>query len=329
LRLPRLSLPQVSMPRFSLPRIDWSSPLLQHRLRMALVALGGSGAAVLALGMVWPEKDRALEPKQELTPASLGEAPRRPITLRVIGSDADQINTASNGAAPAGRANADALILMRIAPNGPVQVLNLPVELAVMLPGTSAPQALGSLYREGGVALTADAVHQLLGLKKDQPDRYLVVPRGALRELVSGLGGLELDPPRKMHYQDKSQKLTIDLQGGLQQLGGKEVEQLARYRDQWLGESNRRSNQQLLETSLRERMAESEQLANLPNLLRSLQGKVDTNLSGAETLSLLAVGLDPNRPIRFKSLPLLAAKKEFGSLRQLRTPTPRPPWSEP
>jgi hypothetical protein len=76
-------------------------------------------------------------------------------------------------------------------------------------------------------------------------------------------------------------------------------------------------------------MAESEQLANLPNLLRSLQGKVDTNLSGAETLSLLSVGLDPNRPIQFKSLPLLAAKKEFGSLRQLRAPTPRPPWSEP
>ena len=49
------------------------------------------------------------------------------------------------------------------------------------------PVALGSLYRRGGPALVAGAVAELVQLPDGQPDRYLVLPRSALRELVDGL----------------------------------------------------------------------------------------------------------------------------------------------
>jgi len=290
---------------------------------MAIGALLGA----TALGLMWHPRDKAFQPRLALTPATLSEKPRRPITLLVIGSDADQLGDAPNGAAPAGPANADALLLIRVDPKGPLQVLNLPRELAVKLPGSRQPVALSELYRRGGVALTAAAVRELTGLQPPRPDRYLILPRGALRDLVNGLGGLEIDPPRTMLYQDKAQKLKIDLQGGLQQLGGAQVEQLVRFQDKWLGESGRRHDQELVVTSLQERLRQPEQLAKLSYLLQILQGKVDTNLSPKETLSLLAAGLDNDRPITFVSLSLDPAKASHGKLRQLSSNT-RPPWSD-
>ena len=308
-------------PKLRLPRL--TSAGLASGAVLAIGAIVGASA----LGLIWQPRDRALQPKEELTPANLAEKPRRPITLLVIGSDADHLGDASNGAAPAGTANADALLLIRVDPKGPLEVLNLPRELAVTLPGSRQPVALGELYSRGGVALTAGAVREITGLQPPRPDRYLVLPRGALRDLVNGLGGLEIDPPRTMRYQDKAQKLKIDLQGGLQQLGGAQVEQLVRYQDKWLGESGRRHDQQLVTTALQGRLRQPEQLAKLNYLLQMLQGKVDTNLSPRETLSLLAAGLDGDRPISFRSLELDPAKPSHGKLRQL-TRNSKPVWSD-
>ena len=315
-RRARLRLPQLPRPS-------------GHQL--AVAGLLGVGAVIgaNALGLLWPKRDNAMAPKLDITPATLAEKPARPVTVLVIGTDADSLGAGSNGAAPPGPANADALLLVRVNPRGPLQVLNLPVEVAVKLPGDSKPQPLGALYRKGGVALTADATRELVGLNPPKPDRYLVLPRSALRDLINGIGGLEINPARTMKYTDKAQKYTIDLQAGLQRLGGAQVEQLVRYRDKWLGESDRRKNQQQVETALRERLKNSETLANLPNLLRSLQGKVDTNLSPREALSLLAAGLDDKRPIEYGVLPLDPAKKSLAPLRQRVKTLPAEFWKEP
>jgi LCP family protein required for cell wall assembly len=286
------------------------------------------GAAWL-LGLAWPLGDGGSAPKQEITAATLAEKPRRAITVLVIGIDSDRLGAGVNEAAPRGPANSDALLLIRVNPQGPLQVLNLPPELAINLPGEKKPVALGSLYRKGGVALVADSLRELLGMEEPKPDRYLVLSRGAMRDLVNGLNGLELNPPRKMRYEDKALKYKIDLLPGLQQMGGAQVEQMLRFRDRWLGEAGRRANHQVVETALRERMARPEQLARLPNLLASLRERVDTNLGARETLSLLAAGLDDKRPVEFSGLPLDPPDKQHGDLRQLAKTIPRPFWVAP
>ena len=300
-----------------------------RRLRSLAIIAAGAVVGTATLGLLWPMPDRALAPTAEVGPASLAAKPARAITLLVIGSDAERIGAPVNGAAPAGPANADALLLVRIHPEGPLQVLNLPTELAVNLPGQKGPKRLAEAFRLGGVALTADAVRELVGLQPPSPDRYLVLPRGALRDLVNGLGGLELSPPRRMSYSDKSQKLTIDLEAGLQQLGGAKVEQLVRFRNQWLGDAGRRNNHQLVASSLRERMLQPERLAKLPFLVSQLQPKVETNLSASETLSLLAAGLDGSKPVQFSSLPLKPAEERHKGLRQLEAGVTPPLWKEP
>lgn len=305
----------------------WRLPS-RHQLRLAAVTVAGVVGSLSLLSLVWPEHDQAFKARPEVSAANLAAKPRRPVTVLIIGIDADRLGDASNKAAPAGPANADALLLLRVQPKGPLQVLNLPTELAVRLPGQKQPVALGSLYRQGGVALTADAVRELTGLHAPSPDRYVVLPRAALRQLINGIGGLEIDPPRTLRYQDKAQKLKIDLQGGLQSLGGVQVEHLLRYRDRWLGEPDRRNNQQRFQIALRDRLRQTEPLTLLPGVLRDLEGQVETNLTPLEALSLMAAGLDDQRPIAFASLPLDPPKPGHGKLRQLSSKAPNPVWPD-
>lgn len=315
--------------RVGLPRPSLQGLSLRRTLAMLTVATGGAIAGSLLMGLIWPERDRSMATQLEVTPATLAEKPRRPITVLVIGSDADTLAAGDNGAAPRGPGRADTLLLVRANPKGPLQVLELPTELAVNLPGSATPVRLGDLYRRGGVMLTADVVRELVGLEPGRPDRYLVIPRSALRTIVAEVGGLEVSPPRKMKYEDRSRKFRIDLQSGLQRLDGAQVEQLVRFRDKWLGEQGRRNNQRLVISGLRTRLAQPEVLAELPALLVQLQGKVDTNLTAREALSVLATGLDDQRPIQFASLPLDPEKTEHGGLRQLRSDAATPLWPAP
>lgn len=295
---------------------------------MAAIALGGALAGTIVLAVVWPKPDRSLALREEITADTLAPKPRDAVTVLVIGSDAERLGAETNAAVPPGPANSDALLLVRVQPKGPVQVLQLPSELALSLPGQRAPVALGRLYRLGGVRLTSDTIRELLDLRDEAPQRFIVVPRRALRDLVDALGGVDVSPPRRMRYRDRSLRYTIDLQSGLQRLSGEKVEQMVRFRDKWLGEAGRRSNQQVVLSGLREKMAQPSQVVQLPALVSAWSSHVETNLSPREMLSLLAAALDNPRPIQFQTLPLKPASKDFVDLRQLDPAAPKPLWPE-
>ena len=208
-----------------------------------------------------------------------------------------------------------------------------PIEAAIKLPGETQPVALGSLYRRGGAALVSSVTAELMGLPKGQPDRYLVVPRLALRQLVDGLGQVEIAPERAMLYADKSQKLQIDLQPGLQLLDGAELEQLLRFREADGSEEGRRQRLKASLPALLLQMGQPRQLPQLADLLRSLQDKVETNLSPNEALSLVAAALQAGSTPRFHSLPLLPplSPPKAGAkpaLRQLAGPVGQSDWPQ-
>lgn len=308
------------------PQRDTSKPPTSVRRRRLAVRLlaGGAGVAagLLLLGLIWPESDRAIRSDDLPTAASLADPPSRPITVLLIGSDADRRGAVRNGAAPPGPANSDALVLVRVDPKAGLQVMSLPVEAAVRLPGDKQPVSLGSLYRRGGPALVAGASADLVGLPKGQPDRYLVLPRAALRQLVDDLGRIELAPDRSMRYEDKAQKYRIQLDGGLQLLSGTQVEQLLRFLDEERGQESRRERQQVAIESLLRQMGHQQQLTQLPDLLRQLQDQVDTNLTQSEALSLLATALQHSESIRFRPLPLRPPSQTGERLREV-DPTAR------
>ncbi|MCT0202744.1 LCP family protein [Synechococcus sp. CS-602] len=302
------------------------APRRTYLLVLATATLGLAGG-IGALNLVWaqadPERTGAHQAGER---ARLSPPPTRPITVLLIGSDADLLGQARNGAAPSGPANSDALLLARVDPAGALRLLILPADLAVQLPGEKPPQSLGSLYREGGPALASSSVAALLGLESGQPQRYVVVPRAALRSLVDGLGGVEMNLEQPLRSTDKTQNFEVDLQAGLQNFRGNQVEQMVRFLEPSLGEQGRRIRQQLVLEGLFQQLSRPEQGSRLPELLTQLAPQVDTNLSTGEALSLLSAATANPKQIRFDQLPLARPSKADQPLRQLQKSAAVPLW---
>lgn len=292
-----------------------------------MAALLGAGLTGWLLSSLWPEPDRVARgaPPNLSDPSSLALYPAEAVTVLLIGVDADNLNDPTNKAAPAGRANADALLLVRIKAGQALQVLQLPTELAVQLPGSDTTMALGGVWRTGGAALTADVVGEVVGSPEGVPDRYVVLPRTTLRDVVDGLGEVDVLLSQSYKRTDKSMGYSVDLQAGRQSLNGAQAEQLVRYKKDSTDDSNRRVRQQVLMRAVLDQLQAPGGIVLLPGLLDAVGGQVDTNLSTGEMLSLAAAVLASPAPLNVTQLPLepRAGKQ---TLRQLKKDIKLPLW---
>lgn len=84
-----------------------------------------------------------------------------------------------------------------------------------------------ALVGTGGERLVADEIEELTGLPVHY---YVTVNFRGFREVVDTLGGVEIDVPMNMDYDDPEQNLHIHLTKGLQVLDGAGAEQFVRYR---------------------------------------------------------------------------------------------------
>ena len=301
---------------------------LRTVLRLGAIALG-VGATGCLLSVLWPEPDRAAKEASTKSKAmtNLAPFPFAPVMVLVVGIDANQLGESSNQAAPLGRANADALLLLRISAEEPLQVLQLPSEIAVQLPGSDSPSSLSSLWQSGGVALLNDAIQDILGSTQQVPQRYVVMPRSALRTLVDGLGDVDLVLDQTYQHNDQSQGYSINLQAGRQRLNGEKAEQFARYRPTPLDNANRRNRQQDLILALVEQVKDSSVISTLPLLVSRLDDELDTNLSRREQLSLAAALIASPLPVRITQVPL-AKRVDNQILRQVKPDQTLPLWPQ-
>ena len=301
---------------------------LRTVLRLGAIALG-MGATGWLLSVLWPEPDRAAKEASTKSEAmtNLAPFPSAPVMVLVVGIDANQLGESSNQAAPLGRANADALLLLRVSAEEPLQVLQLPSEIAVQLPGSDSPTSLSSLWQRGGVALLNDAIQDILGSTQQVPQRYVVMPRSALRSLVDGLGDVDLVLDQTYQHNDQSQGYSINLQAGRQRLNGEKAEQFARYRPTPLDNANRRNRQQDLILALVDQVKDSSVISTLPLLVSRLDDELDTNLSRLEQLSLAAALIASPLPVRITQVPL-AKRVDNQILRQVKPDQTLPLWPQ-
>ena len=294
------------------------------RVGSALLGLGVTG---WLLATLWPKPDRVAQgaPLSADQPETLAPFPEAPVTVLVIGLDADRLGAASNQAAPKGPANADALLMLRIASQEPLQVLQIPTELGIQLPGEQDPGSLAQLWRRGGVGLVSDAISDIVGLEEGDPQRYVVMPRAALRRLVDGLGGVEVVLDKSYKRQDKTQDYTVNLQAGRQNLNGVQAEQLARHLPDPKAVSERRQRQEILVEAVIEQVKAPSGIGAIPDLVNQLDAELETNLSRSEQLSLAAAIIASPDPVAITRLPL-ADRVGEQTLRQIKPGATRPLW---
>ncbi|WP_206816943.1 LCP family protein [Chroococcus sp. FPU101] len=232
----------------------------------------------------------------------------RPINILVMGID--QVMEKNLDPNAQFNSRSDTMLLIRIDPQDhSVKMLSIPRDSRVKIPSVGYTK-INDANVEGGPALAAEVVSDTLdGVNVD---RYVRITTEAFKQLVDLVGGVEVNVPFAMSYQDVTQKLDIHLEPGVQTLNGDQAEQFARYRNTKYGDIGRVQRQQVLLKALQKRLFSPAILPKLPQAIAILQEHIDTNLSIDEMLALANYG----RTLDQEQLKMVLLPGRFGGLEE-------------
>lgn len=178
----------------------------------------------------------------------------------------------------------DSMLLLRFDPEKEkVSVLSIPRDTRVNIRGYGV-RKINHANDYGGPALTAKVASELLGGVKI--DRYVRVNVQGVEKLIDALGGVTVDVPKDMKYNDFSQHLYIDLKKGVQHLDGNKTMQFLRFRYDEYGDISRVQRQQMLMRSAVEQTLKPATIVKIPKILSVIQSHLDTNLTVRELMAL-------------------------------------------
>lgn len=179
----------------------------------------------------------------------------------------------------------DTMLLIRFDPlSEKLTILSIPRDTRVDLEGHGV-QKINSANEYGGPALATEAISELLGGVKI--DKYVRLNIQGVEKLIDAIGGVTVNVPKDMKYNDFSQHLYIDLKKGRQHLDGNKAVQFLRYRYDAYGDISRIQRQQMLMRSVVEQALKPTTILKVPQILSVIQSHLDTDLTIKE---LMAVG---------------------------------------
>jgi len=143
---------------------------------------------------------------------------------------------------------------------------------------------LNGAYAElGGMAGLSEFLSSALGIPID---RTLHLSPSAFRTVVDALGGVEIDLPRNLNYEDPAQGLSIHLKAGKQTLNGAQAEQFVRYRSGYAqGDLDRLDAQKIFLSALFRRLS-GLGVTEAASLAMEMRGVLDSNLDAGDIFSL-------------------------------------------
>ncbi len=118
-----------------------------------------------------------------------------------------------------------------------------------------------------------------------QIDGYALINLEGFRNVIDIIGGVHINVPYDMKYEDPDQDLYIDLKAGEQVLDGKKAEMFVRFRSGLVqGDIGRGDAQKIFLTALFKELKEGINIATLPELIGEAFDHVSTDLSLADII---------------------------------------------
>nr|WP_246363078.1 LCP family protein [Deinococcus budaensis] len=214
-----------------------------------------------------------------------------PVNVLLAGVDVDYDDAAAVWPYPpkpeAYDQRTDTLMLAQVRPDGAVKLLSIPRDTWVNIPGYRWSK-INAANPQGGPELLVRTVQELTGLRVDA---HVLLSLGALRALTEAAGGVTLDVPGRMKYDDNAGHLHIDLQPGRQHLSGEQVEGFLRFRHDNLGDIGRVARQQAFLTAMTNRMTNPLNWWRLPGMVGALHQNTRSDLTRDEVGALLGAAL--------------------------------------
>lgn len=137
------------------------------------------------------------------------------------------------------------------------------------------------LLREG-MKGTVEALEKSMCV---QIDGYVIVNLEGFRNIINVIGGVYMDVPFDMDYEDPRQDLYIHLSAGPQTLNGEQAEMFVRFRSDYLqGDIGRTNAQKLFLTALFKQLKNNLTLATVPALAEQLFKYVTTDIPLADII---------------------------------------------
>ncbi len=169
----------------------------------------------------------------------------------------------------------DTIMLAKLEGQG-VKLLSIPRDLQVKLPDGKFAK-INAAYGVGGPELTGRLVSEFLGLPVQA---YIVADFQAVKEIVNVVGGVDINIPKPMNYQDTKQGLQIQLAAGPQTLNGAKAVEYLRYRDTSTREDlGRIQRQQQFISLLAKKLSQVSDPGQIKNVAGTALKYIQTNLS--------------------------------------------------
>ncbi len=147
----------------------------------------------------------------------------------------------------------------------------------------NAAYPAGTLYgggKEGGIEQLKREAKTIIGFV---PDFYVSVDLDAFVRIVDAVGGVEVDVPLDMKYDDPTQDLHINLKQGKQHLDGEEALLFARYRKgnnghNIISDYQRIENQQVVIKAILDKLIKPENILKIPEFIEIFTDSVDSDI---------------------------------------------------
>jgi LCP family protein required for cell wall assembly len=139
---------------------------------------------------------------------------KQPFNILVLGGD--KVNK-----------NSDTMMLANFDPSTcKVNIMSIPRDTRVLI--DDAYRKINFAYPHGGIDLTVKTVSELMDVNVKY---YVFVDTKAFRKIIDLLGGVDINIPADMDYDDPTQNLHIHLKKGPKHLDGAQAEQYVRFRE--------------------------------------------------------------------------------------------------
>ena len=231
-------------------------------------------------------------------------------SVLVVGTDKEGLNTDTIMVASLDNKNKRASVMS--IPRDTISNVNRNVKKI------NAAYAVGAKDGTGNIDNLKKEVSYLMGFPMDN---YVIIDLTAFEELIDALGGVTIDVPRDMHYDDPYQDLHIHIEKGLQTLNGKEAIGFVRYRKGYAeGDLGRVKAQQMFISALAEQVATPATVTKLPQLTDIVLDNMKTDLTYGELVWFVkeAVTIDMSTNLHMFTLPGVAEMvKPEGSTQRL------------
>lgn len=173
-----------------------------------------------------------------------------------------------------GNTRSDTIMLFNVNKDtGDINILSIPRDTRVSIEGRTYQEKINHSYAYGGPELVVNTASNLLGIDLEY---YVVADYNFVKQFVDLIGGVEIDVPVDMSYQDRT--INIDLAAGNQVLDGDEALQYLRFRGYPTADIGRVGAQQKFMKAMINQAISPRNIVKIPQMFSAYNNNIQTNI---------------------------------------------------